>query len=291
MDCFSGTNGCVARAAQVNDGIRKRLMPYVSRSLTLHLSFTLCYNLVYYNQLDLVGRLCFFLYLAILVIYGLLLSNLRTCKSPHTYLNALNAAARVATLLCLNAALPSWTLKSGSCTPDFWRYLLLGTGIIGLNFNTLFFPLPGEWQLPVQVVTTAIFVQTHSSRTCGILLTKPVLPCNYSGYFAALWPLLSGAGQSLAALLSAYVDKAELDSLDVSQQCQVGVVWLQVCLGGLFPCLLQCALGFDNSLQRFMGELPGRNKVLVYAALTLQLVGLLWRASYFWGLSLLHREH
>lgn len=203
-------------------------MQYVSRSLATHTVFTLCYNLVYYTQLDLVGRLCLFLYLAILIIYGLILFNLRRKGCLPQYLDAVNALARVATLLCLNTALPSWTVQSGSCTPDFWRNILLGTGIIAHIFNTLFLPLPGAWQLPIQAVTTAIFVQTHSSRTCSILLSQQPLGCDHRGHFAALWPWMSGTGQSLAALLSAYVDQAQLDKLDTNEQCHVGIVWLQV---------------------------------------------------------------
>lgn len=65
---------------------------------------------------------------------------------------------------------------------------------------------------------------------------------------------------------------------------------MQLCLGGLLPCLLQCALGFDRTLHRFLDELPGLNKVLVYAAFSMQIMGLLWRASYFWGMALLQQQ-
>lgn len=206
-------------------------MPYAYGSLAIHTFFTLLYNISNFRQMDLIGRLCFFLYIAILAIYALLLLSIEKFGQER-YLYPLNAFARIATLLCLGVALPNWTVESGSCLPDFLRYLLLSTGVIALIFNTLFLPLPGWWQLPVHVTTTAIFVHWHSNRVCNIILDHPSNTCDYRQQFAAVWPSILSVARTLSGLLYAYIDEEKLEKLDMYGQCQVSVVWIQVSCQG-----------------------------------------------------------
>lgn len=201
-------------------------MRHAFGSLATHVAFTLIYHIYNFRQHDRIGRLCFFLYTAILAIYAVILISLQKFGQQQ-YLFALNACARIATLICAGVALPYWTVESGSCVPDFLRYLLLQTGVLALIFNTLLLPLPGCWQLPVHAITTAVMVNWNSSRVCSTILNHPS-PCQYREQFSAVWPSMYSVARTLSGLLYAYIDEEKINQLDIHGQCQVSVVWIQV---------------------------------------------------------------
>eukprot|EP00775_Hariotina_reticulata_P008855 gene8855-9034_t len=142
---------------------------------------------------------------------------------------------------------------------------MLGTGVLASIFNTLFLPLPGVWQFGVHLATTLVFLHTHNARVCRDLLRQHSNGCNK---LTDSWPKVELLGQTFAGLVGLIIVPKELTVLQLQQQCQVTVAFVQ------------CLFGLDRILEPFLDELPLFNKTCALSAISLQLVGVLWFLSF-----------
>jgi len=203
------------------------LRAYEGKSLAMHTVFLLLWIVGNIKHLEGPGIAFGIVYLAILACYGALWYAL--LHNPAAYAkwrNLVTAVMRSATLICLNWALPHWTVESGSCLADSLKAVTLGTGVLSSIFNTLFLPLPGLWHFGVHLATTLVFLHTHNARVCHDLLRQHSNGCSK---LTESWQRVELLGQTLAGLVGLIVVPNELKALQPQQQCQVAVGFVQVC--------------------------------------------------------------